>query len=224
MQMSVELRTQTEQLQCDLTLLKPWLPLHQLGLQVVSLSLHTFSILQLEISLSSPFICTPHVQRTPPVRIARAVCTLPRFCNQLKDGAYPEQDHAESGTIQTQSVKLFLFADKECPIEEGIQTQLQSQDASGNMLAALTALSWIKKKGASFPTRLTKLLLGALSKPKADRLQSGSLQIYTELLPQYKQAQGAMANMLNEVCPLVKEQKGILASKVHNKPALSSEV
>ena len=68
------------------------------------------------------------------------------------------------------------------------------------MLAALTALSWIKQDKPSFPAQLTKLLLGALLKPKADRLPDGRLQIYTEMLPQYKQAQGAMTNLLNAVC------------------------
>ena len=83
------------------------------------------------------------------------------------------------------------------------------------MLAALTALSWVNKRGKSFPARLRKLLLGALSKPKADRLQNGSLQIYTELLPQYKQAQGAMAKLLNEVCSLLSLQASKANSHEH---------
>lgn len=95
-------------------------------------------------------------------------------------------------------------ADKACPVEKGVEFHLQSHDASGCILAGLTALSWVKKNSSSFPPRLTKVLLGALSKPKADRLQNGSLQIYSELWPQYEQAQGAVANFLKEVSSLLK--------------------
>lgn len=92
-----------------------------------------------------------------------------------------------------------LPADKICPVQSGIQSHLQSQNACGCMVAALTALSWIKQSQKSYPAALKKLLLGALSKTKADRLESGSLQIYAELLPQYQQAQGALANLMTSV-------------------------
>lgn len=92
-----------------------------------------------------------------------------------------------------------LPADKHCPVEREIGTHLQSQNASGCMLAALTALSWIKQSQKNCPAALKKLLLGALSKTKADRVESGSLQIYAEFLPQYQQAQGALANLMTSV-------------------------
>ena len=84
-------------------------------------------------------------------------------------------------------------------MEEEVFALLNGNSSSGCLLAALTVLSWLKHAGPhSIPASIRKLMLAALTKPKADRTKEGKLKFYTELTPLYNQAHGAAANFLNQ--------------------------
>ena len=94
----------------------------------------------------------------------------------------------------------------------GVLAHITSQAASSRMLAALTVMYWAKESAAGQLFRhadISKALVEALKRPKADRGAEGRLQRYPELTALYSQAHNATVRLLKLVCSLAPMVSGV---------------
>jgi len=92
-----------------------------------------------------------------------------------------------------------LITGTQCPVAVGVLAHITSQTASSRMLAALTAMAWVKEASSGGPQKhaeISKQLVEALKRPKADRGPEGKLQCYPELAALYSQAHNATVRLL----------------------------